>query len=290
MWFERKTDTDNDDNKMIKFAEKSMDRVIRDQESDQAFLQRLKESRDFWDLDEVPLYKNLICATCTLSERPSNRVEMLKELTHDMVNLVAYYHDCEDKDKEYECKYCVDEFNGVVNEELEDYACGAYGCSCEVCNPECDPERAGYLSDEDYTYEDEDKDEDSEEDPDERRERKKQERKKEKAYQKRNQREHMAHLEREHIKKLRVIVYFKQDLIPKCDAGFWDEICFDCVGALDDVLQCMGLNKGHKFLHMEEPPRPVLPSPHQDRGILDDYTYYRYDNEWDSMDYLRSWN
>ena len=102
------------------------DFVIRDPNSDHAFLQRLKESREYWDLDEVPSYmkphknhKKLKCATCKLNKHPKNHTEMLKDLTHDVINLLAYYHDCEDKDKEYECKYCVDEFNGVLDEEAE---------------------------------------------------------------------------------------------------------------------------------------------------------------------------
>ena len=187
--------------------------MIRDPESDHTFLQRLKESREYWDLDEVPSYmkpqknhKKLKCATCKLNKHPKNHTEMLKDLTHDVINLLAYYHDCEDKDKEYECKYCVDEFNGVLDEEAERYACPSSSnpeeCGCDECEMAC----RDYSSEEDYSYEDEDEDE---EDPEEKRERMKLERKREKAFKKRNQREHMAHLKKEHEKKLRIILYFK---------------------------------------------------------------------------------
>ena len=124
------------------------DFVIRDPESDHTFLQRLKESREYWDLDEVPSYmkpqknhKKLKCATCKLNKHPKNHTEMLKDLTHDVINLLAYYHDCEDKDKEYECKYCVDEFNGVLDEEAERYACPSSSnpeeCGCDECVEAC---------------------------------------------------------------------------------------------------------------------------------------------------------
>ena len=109
---------------------------------DEAFLQRLKESRDFWDLREIPSYKKLSCAMCELNNQPENYVEMLKELTHDVVNLLAYHHDCEDKSMEYECKYCVDEFNGVKDEEAELYACPD-ACYCDDCEI-----RGEYSSDE----------------------------------------------------------------------------------------------------------------------------------------------
>jgi len=266
--------------------------VMRDPESDHAFLQRLKESRDYWDLDAVPSYmkphKKLKCATCKLNKHPKNHTDMLKDLTHDVVNLLAYYHDCEDKAKEYECKYCVDEFNGIVDEEAGRYACPSssdpYDCGCD----ECEEATRDYSSDEDDSYEDEDEDEedDDEEDPDEKRERMKLERKREKAYTKRNQRDHLEHLQREHKKMLKIVLYFKQDLIPMCGFnGFHGD--GDCEFGVDDVLRCMDLNKGHKFLHMEEPPRPVSPrSPkawEYMMGIADDhYDYYNYENEWDS--------
>ena len=52
------------------------DFVIRDPKSDHAFLQRLKESRGYWNLDEVPSYmkphKKLKCATCKLNKHPKN--------------------------------------------------------------------------------------------------------------------------------------------------------------------------------------------------------------------------
>jgi len=261
--------------------------VIRDKESDKAFHQRLKESRDFWDLKKVPSYKKLKCATCTLDKhpKPKNHIEMLKELTHDVVNLVAYYHDCEDKEKEYECKYCVDKFNGVVDPEDERYPVG-YACPDQEecgCN-DCENARCDYSSDEDYSYDEEDDDdEEDNEDSDERRARKKLERKRAKAYKRRNQREHMRHLKEEHERKLKIILHFKQDFIPLCgESGF-----FYGEYGLDEVFRCMNLNKGHKFLHMVEPPRPRSPgSPKAWQYMMgmedDDYDMYNYENEWQS--------
>merc|ERR1711915_867689 len=172
---------------------------------------------------------------------------MIKDLTHDVVNLLAYYYDCQDKCEKYECQYCVDD------EEAERYACpDPEDCGCD----DCEMARADYSSDEDYSYDDDnDDEEDDDEDPDERRERKKRERKREKAYKKRNQRDHMKHLSDEHNKKLRIFLNFKQDLIPLCDSSFWG----NCEFGLDDIFRCMVLNKGHKFLNMEEPPRPESP-------------------------------
>lgn len=270
-------------------AKRQKPNVIKDRESDEAFHQRLKESRDYWDLKEVPSYKKLKCATCKLNRHPKNYKEMLKELTHDVVNLIAYYHDCEDKDKEYECKYCIDEFNGVEDEEAERYACpDPEDCGCD----DCEKARCDYSSDEDYSdyYDDEDEDEDEEdnddEDPEEKRERMKLERKREKAYKKRNQRQYMQHLKLDHERKLRIILHFKQDFIPICEEnGFFGD--GQCEWGVDDILRCIELNKGHKFLHMEEPPRPESPrSPKAWQYMMgmenDDYEMYNYENEWDS--------
>ena len=260
--------------------------VIKDQKSDEAFNQKLKESRDFWELEEIPsyIYKKHKCATCklhTLHRQPKNFNKLLKELTHDVVNFVAYYHDCEDKDEEYECKYCVDEFNGVKDEEAERYACPSE-CECDYCYG-----IVGFDSEEDYSYDDcDDEEEDkNDEDPEERRERIKLKRKREKAYKKRNQREHMKHLKDEHEKTLKIILYFKQNIIPLCENGFMGG--GKCEWGLDDVLRCMDLNKGHKLLHMEEPPRPESPrSPKAWQYHLgmenDDYDMYNYENDWDS--------
>ena len=256
------------------------DFVIRDPESDHAFLQRLKESREYWDLDEIPSYmkphknhKKLTCALCKLNRRPRDYTERLKDLTHDVVNLLAYYHNCEDKDKEYECKYCVDKFNGVVKRCAYPEVCGCDDCETGGCS----------YSEEEY-YEDEDEVErEGEEDPDERRQRMKLERKREKAYKKRNQREHMKHLRQEHETKLRIFLHFKQDLIPMCGFNrFFGDT--NCEWGLFDVLNHIGFNKGHKFLHMEEPPCPESPrSPKawQYQGQL--YEMYNYENEWDSL-------
>ena len=96
----------------------------------------------------------------------------------------------------------------------------------------------------------------------------------------------MAHLKKEDEKKLRIILYFKQNLIPMCGFnGFFGDA--NCEWGVDDVFHCMELNKGHKVLHMEEPPRPVSPkSPKAQEyimGIADEqYDSYNYENEWDS--------
>ena len=153
--------------------------VIKDQKSDNAFHQRLKESRDFWNLEEIPSYKKLNCATCILNKNPKNYDELLKELTHDVINFIAYYHECKDKNKEYECKYCVDEFNGVKDEEAEKYACPSE-CECDYCYG-----IFGNGKEEDYFYECDDK-EDKHDIDLEKREMMKLERKREKANKKRN--------------------------------------------------------------------------------------------------------
>ena len=241
---------------------------------DEAFLQRLKESRDFWDLREIPSYEKLSCATCELNRQPENYVKMLKELTHDVVNLLAYHHDCEDKSNEYECKYCVDEFNGVEDEDAERYACPDE-CYCEDC------EREEYSSDEDEDYYDDDDLDDDEEDLGERKERIKEE----KAFKKRNQRDFIKHLTKEHKKKLTIFLRFKQNFIPLCEMGFIGD--GNCEWGLDDVFRCLDLNKGHKFLHMEEPPLPASPrSPKAWQYMMgmenDDNEMYEYENNWNS--------
>jgi len=261
-------------------SQETLQCVIKDTERDEAFLQRLKESRVYWDLKEVPSYNKLRCATCKLNRHPKNYSELLKELTHDVVNLLAYHHDCEDKSKEYECKYCVDEFNDVEDEEAELYACPDE-CYCDDC------EREEYSSDEDedYSYDEDDEDDDEEEDPDERRERRKEERKKEKAYKKRNQRDFMTHLKEEHEKKLTIFLRFKQSFVPLCEMGLYGD--GNCEWGLNDIFRCMDLNKGHKFLHMEEPPRPASPrSPKAWQYMMgmenEDYELYEHENHWDS--------
>ena len=94
----------------------------------------------------------------------------------------------------------------------------------------------------DYSSEDEEvysyEENDDKEDPDERKERMKLERKRENALKKRNQREHMAHLKKEDEKKLRIILYFKQNLIPMCGFnGFFGDA--NCEWGVDDVFHCM---------------------------------------------------
>ena len=53
-------------------AKRQEPNLIKDRESDEAFHQRLKESRDYWDLDAVPSYmkphKKLKCASCKLNK------------------------------------------------------------------------------------------------------------------------------------------------------------------------------------------------------------------------------
>ena len=100
-----------------------------------------------------------------------------------------------------------------------------------------------------------------------------------------NQREHMSHLIEDHKKKLRIILHFKQDLIPMCGVnGFFGDA--SCGWSFHDVLHCMDLNKGHKFLHMEEscPVSPRSPKAWEKlMGIADEhYIDYKYENEWDS--------
>ena len=54
------------------------------------------------------------------------------------------------------------------------------------------------------------------------------------------------------------VIFMIWDLIPMCGFnGFFGDA--NCEWGVEDVLNHVGLNKGHKFLHMEEPPRPVSP-------------------------------
>ena len=82
---------------------------------------------------------------------------------------------------------------------------------------------------------------------------------------------------------MKIILHFKQDFIPLCgESGF-----FYGEYGLDEVFRCMNLNKGHKFLHMEEPPRPRSPgSPKAWQYMMgmenDDYDMYNYENVWKS--------
>ena len=251
-------------------------RVIKDIESDRAFLERLKESRKIWDLDDISSLREHACTSCSLGASVGWRAtEILKELTHDVVNLVAYYHDCEDKSKEYECQYCVDQFNGVEDEEAELYACPSE-CGCNDC------ERISYDSHEDYSYSYDDKEHDDEEENfEERRERFEEERKIRKAFIKRNQRDHIEHLSEEHENKLNIFLRFKQNFIPLCETGFWGFRNCD----LTEVLRHMSLKKGIKFLHMKKAPCPTSPkSPKLWKYIMgrenDDHDYY-YQNKWD---------
>ena len=236
---------------------KTFHRVIKDIKSDRAFFQRLKESRKFWDLDNVSSLSEHACTSCSLAASVGWRAtEILKELTHDVVNLVAYYHNCEDKSKEYKCKYCVDEFNGVETKEAEQYACPSE-CGCNDCDA-----NKGRM-------------------PREKRSSSWYGRQKRKAYKKRNQRDHIDHLREEHEKELNIFLRFKQNVIPLCETGFWGFRNCD----LADVLRHMSLNKGIKFLHMEEP--PFLMSPRSPKvwqymiGLENDDYDFCYQNSWD---------
>ena len=110
-------------------------RWIKDRETDEAFLQRLAESRKFWKLNEKPYYKGKKCATCTFKKikRKTPQFKELDELTHDAVKIIAYHLDCEDKAKEYECKYCIARYNGEEEEDI--YAeHDLYDCGCDECD------------------------------------------------------------------------------------------------------------------------------------------------------------
>ena len=256
---------------VLSSSSKSLHSVIKDIEGDRTFLERLKESRKFWDLDDISSLREHACTACSLGASVGWRAtEILKELTHDVVNLVAYYHDCEDKSKEYECKYCVDEFNGVEDEEADRYICPSE-CVCNDC------ERISCDSHDDH----DDEHEEEEEDFDKRR--LEEERKIRKAYKKRSQEDYIEHLREEHEIKLNIFLRFKQNLIPLCETGFWGFRNCD----LADVLRHMSLKKGIKFLHMKEAPCPMSPkSPNVWKYMMgrenDDYDYH-YQNKWDSF-------
>ena len=100
--------------------------VIKDIESDAAFIRRLIASRLSGDLPEEPFYQDRKCATCHIGKHYNNNMYAIK---HDIVRLITYYYDCEDKSKKHDCPHCPDWYEVKVGDygdevwdsEEEDY-------------------------------------------------------------------------------------------------------------------------------------------------------------------------
>ena len=226
-------------------SQKHPHRFIKDRDSDGAFMQKLVESRKFWKLSEKSFYEGAKCATCKLKKVKKEtgvctpHFKELDELTHDAVKMIAYHLDCENKSKEYECKYCIARYTG--EEEKEDiYAEHApYDCGCDECEGGSDT----MYSD----YEDErllSKMRGEKQDEEERR--------KGKVYKKRSQKKHLEHLAMKHMSKLTTFLRYKQDIIPLC---LTKDVRVHCEWELTDMFQQIWLYKSYKFLQMEVPSR-----------------------------------
>ena len=62
-------------------------RVIKDKQSDEAFIQRLKESRKYWGFGERPTYEGRDCAWCDdEEEEPSEEDEEFEGDNNDLDN------------------------------------------------------------------------------------------------------------------------------------------------------------------------------------------------------------
>ena len=221
-------------------SQKHPHRFIKDRDSDGAFMQQLVESRKFWKLSEKPFYEGIKCATCKLKKikRKTPQFRELDELTHDAVKMIAYHLDCEDKSKEYECKYCIARYTGEEEEDI--YAeHDLYDCGCDECEGGSD---AMYSDYEDERFFSKMRGEKQDEE----------ERRKNKVYKKRNQKKHFEHLVRKHESKLTTFLRYKQDIIPMCETT---RASVACEWELSDMFQQIWLYKSHKYLHMEVPPR-----------------------------------
>ena len=84
--------------------------VIKDIERDEAFIRRLIDSRLSEELPEEPYYQDRKCATCAIDDNYCDNIWALK---HDLVKLITYHYDCEDKSKKYDCPHCPDWYDKV---------------------------------------------------------------------------------------------------------------------------------------------------------------------------------
>ena len=79
--------------------------VIKDIVSDAAFIRRLVDSRLSENMPKEPFYQDKKCATCAVDKDYCNNIWAIK---HDLVKLITYYYECEDKSKKYDCPHCPD--------------------------------------------------------------------------------------------------------------------------------------------------------------------------------------
>ena len=93
--------------------------VIKDIERDEAFIRRLIDSRLSEELPEEPYYQDRKCATCAIDD---NYCDNMWALKHDLVKLITYHYDCEDKSRKHDCPYCPDWYvkDGDYGDEEEE--------------------------------------------------------------------------------------------------------------------------------------------------------------------------
>ena len=203
--------------------------MIKDRQSDGAFIQRLKESRKYWGFDERPSYEGRVCAWRNdEEEEPSEEDEEFEgdnndldevsasvdkdnyyeqsdeEMMHDMYKLIAYYLDCEDKSKKHECKLCIEWYNNGEKENEDHYYCP---------DPEeCDCYEAGtriYSDDETSDEDDDDSSDDSDDGEGQERDVKR-----DFVFAKRSQKKLLKHVGERHVEKMKVFFFEHQDIIP----------------------------------------------------------------------------
>lgn len=98
--------------------------VIKDIEKDADFIRRLTDSRLSSKLPEEPYYQDMKCASCAVDKDYCNNMWAIK---HDIIKLIIYHYECEDKSKKYDCPHCPDwfvkdgEYGTDEEEESDEY-------------------------------------------------------------------------------------------------------------------------------------------------------------------------
>ena len=237
-------------------------RVIKDNQSDEAFIQRLKESRKYWGFKERPSYEGLDCAWCD-GDPPSESEEEYEgdindlkegeytvsfygddfyrhnqaEIRHDMCKLMAYYLDCEDKSKKHECKLCIEWYNNGEKEDEDHYYCE------EDCD--CYESKTKIYSDDETSDESSSEEESDEKDV-----------KRKFVFKKRSQNILFMHIGERHQEKMKVFFFEHQDIIPS--HSFWD--CEYQYG-FHNMIAMMENEDNLEYLNMEKPKTPPPPAP-----------------------------
>ena len=269
-------------------------KVIKDELSDGAFIQRLIKSRKYWGFPERPSYEGRECAWCD-DDPPSESEEEYdgdindlddceytvsvygddfyrhseNEIMQDMFKIIAYYLNCEDKSKKHECKLCIEWYINGEKEKEDHYYCP----DPEDCD--CHEAETSIFSDDETSDEDDDElssgeDDEASNDDDEQFDGGQEgDLKRKFVYAKRSQKKLFKHISERHKEKMKVFFFEHQDIIPshrfdptrdEWGYEFRDGDCQHQYG-FEHLIEMMEYEVNLQYLNMEKPKTPPPPPP-----------------------------